>query len=330
MTTTENPLSIESEDSPIFYPSLDMSSHNKYPQRKIKHLVLSGGTVWGFSMAGILQQAINVGFLNMDDVNSIFLTSVGSIVGVAFSLKIEPHLINNYFIKRPWDTVMKNNRHSILEIFDKKGIIHRGFFENIFEPLLKSVDLSCHITMAELHAYNGIDIHIYTTELNGFELVDISYKTHPDWSVIDAIYASCSIPVLFTPLIKENKCYIDGGFFLNYPISKCFCENPEEVLGISLGNFPKNYQQTPITGSSNILNIIFSVIYNVIHNNGLFVNDNSRDFPYQFILKNIISLEYILKCLYEKEEREHLIKYGIDFFIYEMKESMNKDGIKTE
>ena len=301
-----------------------------YPQRKIKHLVLSGGTVWGFSMIGILQESIHVGFLNMADVKSIFMTSVGSIIGLAFSLKIEPELIINYFVKRPWDTVMKNNRHSVLEIFDKKGIIHRGFFENIFEPLFKSVDLSCDITMLELHEYNGIDIHIYATELNGFELVEISYKTHPEWRVIDAIYASCSIPVIFCPLLKDEKCYIDGGFFLNYPITKCFCENPDEVLGISLGNFPKNYRETPISGSSNILNIIFSVIYRVIHNNGLFTNDNSMEFPYQFILYSTNSLEYILKCLYEKEEREHLVNLGIDFFINKMKESIKNERIKDE
>jgi hypothetical protein len=111
---------------------------------------------------------------------------------------------------------------------------------------------------------------------------------------------------------------------LNYPITKCVCENPDEVLGISLGNFPKNYRETPISGSSNILNIIFSVIYRVIHNNGLFTNDNSMEYPYQFILKNTISLEYVFKTLYEKEEREHLVNLGIDFFINKMKESMKE------
>jgi len=338
MTNTENPLSMDLNNcqEDVIFNVIDgdpqdgpQSGHLEleYPQRKIKQLALSGGTVWGFSMIGILQEAIHVGFLNMDDVHSIFMTSVGSIVGLAFSLKIDAGLITNYFVKRPWDTVMKNNRHSVLEIFDKKGIIHRGFFENIFEPLLKSVDLSCDITMLELYTYNGIDIHIFATELNGFELVDISFKTHPEWRVIDAIYASCAIPVLFCPLLKTEKCYIDGGFFLNYPITKCVCENPEEVLGISLGNFPKNYRQTPISGSSNILNIIFSVIYSVIHNNGLFTNDNTREFPYQFILKSIISLEYILKCLYEKEEREHLVKYGIQFFIDKMKDPFNNQCV---
>jgi len=285
------------------------------PQRKIKQLVLSGGTVWGLSMAGILHQAINTGFLHMDDIHSIFMTSVGSIVGIAFSLKIEPELICNYFIKRPWDSVSKNNRYSVLEIFDKKGIIHHGFFEQIFEPLFKYADLSLDITFQELYEFNGINIHIYATELNRFELVDFSFKTHPEWRVIDAIYASCSIPVLFCPLIKDEKCFIDGGFFLNYPITKCICENIDEVLGISLGNIPKNFQETPISDSSNVFDIIFSVIYNVIHHDGLFTNNNTKPYPYQFILKNIISLEYILKCLYDKDEREHLVKHGKDLFM---------------
>jgi predicted acylesterase/phospholipase RssA len=282
--------------------------------RKIKHLVISGGTVWGFSVFGILEEAIETGFLHMDDIESIYATSVGTILGTMFALKIETHLLRDYLIRRPWETLCKQNRHSVLEIYDGKGIVHRGFFENMFSPLLKSVDLSCDITLADFYAYNGIEIHFYTTELNQYELIDISFKTHPEWRLIDAIYASSSVPLLFSPLIIENKCYVDGGFLLNYPISKCLenVENINEVLGISLGNLQKdskNFERQIHSGSS-VLDVVSLVINNVIYYNSLFTNDNSHLLDYQIILSQTITLEYLTQVLYSKEERELLITNG--------------------
>jgi len=265
-------------------------------------------------MIGILQEAINIEFLNMNNIKSIFGTSIGSIIGIVFSLKIDPKIISDYFIKRPWETVFKKNRYSFLDIYDRKGIIHRGFLENLFEPLLKSIELSIDITFSELYAYNGIDIHIYVTEINNYKLLDISYKTHPEWSIIDAIYASCSIPILFSPLIKDNKCYIDGGFILNYPITKCIYDNPKEVLGISAGNYNDLHKESPIISSSNIFDFIFSILFNIIKYYSLFENDNSELFPYQIKLYNKTTLDYFMEVLYKKEEREHLVIEGNETF----------------
>jgi predicted acylesterase/phospholipase RssA len=276
----------------------------------IQHLVLSGGTVWGFSMLGILQEAITQEFFKMENIKTMWMTSVGTIVGVALSLKIDPQLLCDYFIKRPWETLSKKNRYSIIELLDQKGIIHRGFFEEMFSPLLKSVDLTCETTLAELYAFNGIEMHLYVTELNKYELVDISFKTHPEWRIIDAIYASCSIPIIFAPLIVEDKCYMDGGFFLNYSISKCPVENPGEVFGISMGNLPENNTEKRIGSHSSIFDYLFSILYKVIRHYKLFSNDHFEEFPHQIILKNTSSLEYFIEVLYDKEKRRQLVEEG--------------------
>jgi predicted acylesterase/phospholipase RssA len=276
----------------------------------IKHLVLSGGTVWGFSMLGILQEAIEKDFLKMDNIKTMWMTSVGTIIGVAFSLNINPLLLGEYFVKRPWETLSKKSRYSVLELLDRKGIIHRGFFDKMFSPLLQSVDLTCETTLAELYTYNGIEMHFYTTELNKYEVIDISFKTHPEWRIIDAIYASCSIPILFDPLIVEDKCYIDGGFFLNYPISKCPIENPKEIFGISLGNLPENNPKKSIGSHSSIFDFLFLILYKVIRHYKLFSNDHYEEFPYQIILKNTCSIEYFIEVLYDKEKRRQLVDEG--------------------
>lgn len=283
---------------------------------KIKHLVLSGGNVWGFAMFGMLEQAIESGFLHMDAVESIYATSAGSLIGALISLKIEPHILHDYIIKRPWETVCKANRYSVLEIYDGRGIIHRGFIEEFFAPLLKLVDLSINISLADFYNYNGIDFHIYSTELNRYELIDISFKTHPEWTLIDAIYASSSIPLIFAPIIKDNQCFIDGAFLLNYPITKVPRENPKEVFGISIGNPPDNVKETPITTSSNVIDVVSAALFNVIYKNRLFSNDNSLPFPYQIIFREKPTIEYCVEVIYSREERSRLVARGRQYAIH--------------
>jgi NTE family protein len=287
-------------------------------QRQIKHLVISGGSIWGFSAFGILYEAISSGFLNMNDIESIYGTSVGSLVGFAVSLKIEHNTWKDYLINRPWEQVCKKSVCSVLEVFDSKGFFCKTFFVEFFSPLLKSIDLDIHVTMQELYEYNNIDFHIYVTELNSFTLVDVSHKTHPDWLVIDAVWASCSIPLLFTPMIIDNACYIDGGFFLNYPISKCIenVENIDEIFGISLGNNDNNSTpSTCIHSKSSVFDLFNVVLSRLINNIAFFSNDTESKIPYHihFFLKET-TIEYCIQVLCNKNDRHDLIYNGIQSF----------------
>ena len=58
--------------------------------------------------------------------------------------------------------------------------------------------------MQELFEYTGVDLHIYTVDINSFESVDISHKSHPNWRVIEAVYVSSSLPFIFKPFLKEG------------------------------------------------------------------------------------------------------------------------------
>jgi predicted acylesterase/phospholipase RssA len=211
---------------------------------------------------------------------------------------------------------------SVLEVFNRKGLIQQNFFIDFFSPLLKSVDLEMNITMKELYDYNGIEFHIYVTELNSFKLVDISYKTHPDWEVLEAISASCSIPLLFSPLIKENKCYIDGGFFLNYPISKCIenVENRDEIFGILLGG--EYTINSSINSDSNIFDLLNVLLNRIIINNiDCFSTKKTLNAPYEihYYLKET-TLDFCLQVLNNKEDRKYLIYDGINQFKDKFKE----------
>jgi predicted acylesterase/phospholipase RssA len=285
------------------------------PQRQIKHLVVSGGSIWGFTGFGILFEAIECGFLNMADIESAYATSVGSIVTCMLILKINHHTLFDYLLKRPWETVCKQSKHSVLEIYDAKGLFHKGFIENAFISLFHAVDLSIDITLKEFYEWSKVDFHIYTTELNQFKYVDLSHATHPDWRLMDAIYASCSIPFIFAPIIIGEDCYIDGGIFANYPIQMCLAkvENTHEIFGVSLANSKINgetVQYKEISAASNIFDIITTVLSKMLHKQ-MFEN-NPVNIPYQISCLQSSTFELYMKTLYERQFRQSLLNDGID------------------
>ena len=51
----------------------------------------------------------------------------------------------------------------------------------MLKPLLTAKDLTEEITLKEYYEYNQIDLHFFTVEMNSFQKIDVSHKTHPNF-----------------------------------------------------------------------------------------------------------------------------------------------------
>ena len=194
----------------------------------IKHLVISGGGPAGFLTYGALRYTAQQKVWNLNEIKSIYGCSVGAFFGVIISLGYDWEWLDDYFIKRPWEKLINI---SALTFFEKKGLLDEKFIEESISVLLSAKDLKVNITLKELYEHNKIEIHMYTTNINSsmIEKVDISYKTHPELSVIKALNMSMCYPFLFKPVcINENECYIDGGLLNNYPLNDCIEQQKSE------------------------------------------------------------------------------------------------------
>jgi predicted acylesterase/phospholipase RssA len=242
----------------------------------IKHLIISGGGPTGLLSYGAAKYLEKNKFWNIDNIESIYGTSIGAIIGVILSLKHNWETIDDYIVKCPWNTVLPLNTtfHDVLNIYTNKGIIPEDFFDIIMKPLLLSKDLSLETTMSELFEYNKIEIHVMSVELNKFKLTNISYKTHPNLKVMDAIKMSCAFPVIFSPKIIEPcgdggdkpcvQCYIDGGIMSNYPVNICIEDQKcdlNEILGFR--NIWEKYNDT-INNDSNLVDFLKMCIKQMI------------------------------------------------------------------
>lgn len=189
----------------------------------IKHLVISGGGPSGMVAYGAIKQLSLQKFLDISNLETIYSSSVGSIVGAVITLGYDWEWLDDYFIKRPWNKILEIDPTIFMNSFNDKGIYGLEIHEKLLEPLLTAKNLSPKITLQEYFDYNNIEFHIFTSDLNKNipMSIDMSYKTHPDLSLVKAVYMSASFPFLFKPLCENGGCFIDGGLLNNYPLKNC-------------------------------------------------------------------------------------------------------------
>jgi predicted acylesterase/phospholipase RssA len=199
----------------------------------IKHLVISGGGPIMIQTLGAIQHLEKNSFLNLSEIQSIYGTSAGGIVGTLICLKYDWETINDYIIKRPWHDVFHVKVQSIFDAYTKKGIFDIEVIKKCFKPLLAAKDLALDINLEDFYNFSGIEMHFFAFEVNEYKVHNISYLTHPKMELLTAIQMTCGLPVLMKPVIIEDKCYIDGGMASNYPLDFCLYsgQEPDEILG---------------------------------------------------------------------------------------------------
>jgi len=234
-----------------------------YLNMTIKHLVISGGGPIMIQTLGAIQHLEKNDFLNLADIQSIYGTSAGAIVGTLICLKYDWETINDYIIKRPWHDVFHIKVQSIFDAYTKKGIFDIEVIKKCFKPLLAAKDLALDINLEDFYNFSGIELHFFAFEVNEYKVHNISYLTHPKMELLTAIQMTCGLPVLMKPVIIEDKCYIDGGMASNYPLDFCIDsgKEPDEILG-----FKNKYteKENIINAESTLLDFILTFLFKAV------------------------------------------------------------------
>ena len=283
----------------------------------IKHLVISGGGPTLIQALGAIQYVEQEKFINLSEIETIYGTSAGAILGTLICLKFDWESINDYIIKRPWHEVFPINVQKIFDAYTKKGIFDIKTVEKIFKPLFSAKDLSLDINLQDFYNYSKIELHFFAFDINDFKLDDISYKTHPNISVITALQMTCSLPVLVAPVCIDNKCYIDGGIVCNYPLNKCLeLHNEDEILGIK-NQYDKS-DNNRVDLDSTMLDFLMSFVFKMIQN--MDTGDKQTIIKNEIICKaDFLSIDYLKTALYSMDVRRELFNSGTEF----AKEFMN-------
>lgn len=183
-------------------------------------LALSGGGAKGFAHLGVFQ-FLNECSLKPDIISG---TSAGAVVGALYADGHSPEEIRNFFSGREFSEFAQ------LQI-PKSGLFDMSRFKDFLKRNLRAKrieDLS-------------IPMVIVATDLDNGQSHE--FRNGP---LVEAIAASCSIPIIFSPVEIEGIHYVDGGLFRNFPVTT-IREECERVIGVNVSPLiPHKYKQTII------------------------------------------------------------------------------------
>ena len=297
----------------------------------IKHLVLCGGGPIGLVEYGALKYLTNNNIINHSTIESIYATSIGSIIAFIYILNFDWAWIDDFFIKRPWEKLVNISYSAYLNIFYDKGIVNKKIIINALKPLFLAKEIKLTITLLEFYNLTNIEFNIYTCNLTSFKKEKLNHINTPNLELIDALYMSSSVPVMFAPLYITNCYYLDGGIFVNCPINECifdkkcctdeilcFTNDKRESVDLS-NNFYKennynndtdNYQLTKDANFFEYMLYIIKTLFNklsIIENENLIVIKNSIN---TCLSEYIVDLKYWIYVFKTSSERDYLIKLG--------------------
>lgn len=181
-------------------------------------LALSGGGAKGFAHLGVFKLLEESG-LKPEIISG---TSAGSLMGVLFADGYSAEEIKNMFIGREFSEFAQ------LQI-PKSGLFNYDRFQDFLRRHLRTKRIE------DL----PIPTVIVATDLD--HGCSHEFRSGP---IVEAVTASCCMPIVFSPVLIDGGHYVDGGLFRNFPVST-IRDECEYVIGVNVSPLiPQRYKQT--------------------------------------------------------------------------------------
>jgi predicted acylesterase/phospholipase RssA len=273
----------------------------------IEHLVLSGAGTNGLVQIGLFHYLLDQDKLVFSNIKSIYATSAGAILSILLLIGVSIPEMKEYIIHRPWEKFFDIS-------FQEKGIFPSSYLPDMVKPFMLAYDIPDTYTLFDLYHKSGVDLHIFTTKINGMECIDLNHVTFPSVTLSEAIQMTASLPIVFTPVKYNNEYYIDGGFMNNCPLQSIqkHSYSPDSVLIIDIA------QECPIyTEESSMLDYIHILFLNALD----IISSNNynklikHEYPYYYLLdvESMFKSEVWIQFIQNIEYRQQLYDYGYNY-----------------
>lgn len=150
--------------------------------------------------------------IDISKITDVYGVSAGSIIALCLSLEVEFEDMKTMYLTYP---PYSSKSSSITNIFSKYGINNHEATKNLIIKFLELKNIPIHISMNDFNKERAIKLHVCTTNVTKYTK-DIFCKD--DVKLVDALIASCSIPIVFTPVTIDGDMHIDGGALWKFPI----------------------------------------------------------------------------------------------------------------
>jgi predicted acylesterase/phospholipase RssA len=225
-----------------------------------KTLILSGGGINALLIIGALQHCFETN--RITQLENIIGTSSGAIVCYLLTIGLSPIEIFNLVLEKGFDLITFKDM-SFTKALNGRGVTS---LDNI-EKLLVSETINRHkdlFTFKTLYQKFGINLVINAYNYTTSECEYFSHTSHPNVDCIQALMASCSVPLLLPPRKLNGDYYIDGGVSSNFALPHVMEElkvdwEKEHILGIVFGN---SHIDVKIDSFASILSSLMYIVPN--------------------------------------------------------------------
>lgn len=201
-------------------------TNNKCHKQDKEILVLSGGSTKGVAQLGALYWLKKNNYLK--NINTIAATSAGSMIGMLYIIGYNPLELFKF--------IKMIDLEKIKQIDTQNIITNYGFDTGdrmmlVLSKLMNAKNINSDITFNDLFLITKMKFIVTGVCVNEKKVYYFSYNNYPHMKVLDAVRISISIPIMFTPVLFDNKIFIDGACIDNFPIH-IFDNDIDRVLGI--------------------------------------------------------------------------------------------------
>lgn len=186
-------------------------------------LVLGGGGLKGLAHVGAWRALVEAGV----QVQGIVGTSIGALVGSLIAQGTPWERLHELAGELTRDDIVKINRRAVLINGIKQLSVFRGStLREYFERLLPAQGWDA----------LGVPLQINAVELERGRTVWFGPGARTDVSLLDAVYASAALPVLYPPAMIDEVAYVDGGTEHPLPLERAAALGATGIVGIDVGS----------------------------------------------------------------------------------------------
>ena len=204
-------------------------------------LVLSGGGAKGIAHVAILEKLEELGI----PIDRVYGTSMGALVGGIYAAGYSPKELEEMMLENDLSTLfnalMSSGYNEVLEPFDfnRNNIISLSLDKGIGDTTGLIDD---YMILNYLYSYLGNipdnidfdkDLPI-SYRCNATNMLNGEDHVFSNGSLIDAIRASISIPIVFEPVVLGNAVYMDGGLADNMPVHLAIEDGYDIVIAVAV------------------------------------------------------------------------------------------------
>ena len=193
---------------------LKISRCSDIPNKTMRplRLVFSGGGTRCLTFVQTLIDFESAGILT--DVKEYWGTSAGAFLATLLSLTKSPIRVKELMFQTDYTKFRNVDISNILTITNTWGLDDGTSLSTEIGRILETVETGA--SKRKLCDISGLNIIV--ADLHSHEVLVCNGTTYPDLGVVDAIRASMSLPILYTPYRHTNgHLWVDGAIKANFP-----------------------------------------------------------------------------------------------------------------